>query len=117
MLKPYHNLSDQFAPKPKEEYEGLGYTGNIATSATSSTPGKMYWVKISEERGKWDHPEAVKVQTKRVTALVAGTSKTQLHSTVKHKDQNVTLGDAEKVKTILGEEEMQRKLAARPMPR
>ena len=58
VLKPYEHSTEEFTPRLKGEYEGLGYGNNQvnATSTTSSTPGKMFWVEMTDEGGKWDHP-------------------------------------------------------------
>ena len=61
VLKPYEHSTEEFTSWLKGEYEGLGYGGNSnATSTTSSTPGKMFWVEMVDDGGKCDHPEAVK---------------------------------------------------------
>ena len=116
VLKPYEQSTEQFTPRLRGEYEGLGYGNQInATSTTSSTPGKMFWVEMVDDGGKWDHPEAVKIFNEPVTALVSSTSKHNLHSCVKLGNLSVTVGEAEKIKSMLGEDTLQAKLAARPI--
>ena len=68
-----------------------------------------------DDVGKWDHPEAVKVHNEPVTALVSITSKLNLHSHVKLGHTTVTVGEAQKIRTILRKEEMENRFAARPI--
>ena len=63
ILKPFDTQLDPFTPLVKGEYEDLGYTSN-SSSTTTHTPGKMYWVEVTKEGHKWDHPQAVYRLTK-----------------------------------------------------
>ena len=74
----------------------------------------MAWVEITKGGSKWDHPEVVRL-TEKVPALIASTSRVQPHSQIIYQQQRLTLGEAEKVTKILGKEEMEERLAQRPL--